>query len=124
MNFIRVEKVDAYFDSETNEFLILDDKKETRVEKDNFHREYKSIVDNMTFSEALHLLKSGYNITRKRWDNDHLYLVVMHSPRPIEFLDGLMAHDSYIAIRTKQNTLSPYQPSNDDLMADDWVIIT
>jgi len=122
MNFITTKQVDAFFDGEANEFLILNGDKEERIKKDNFLREYKSIIDNMSFSEALHLLKKGYNIARKEWDEAE-YLVVMHSPNPIEFNGGKIAHDSYIAQKTKLNILTPYQPPNRDIMADDWVIL-
>jgi len=123
MNFITTSQVDAFFDSETDEFILFGpNETETRIKKDSFTRDYHSTIDNMTFSEALFLLKKGYNVGRKKWDGEE-YLVVMHSPQPIQFADKLIAHESYIAIKTARNTLTPYQPSNSDLMGEDWVIL-
>jgi hypothetical protein len=122
MNFIRVESVTAFFDGEKDEFVTITVDKEERKSKDNFLREYKSMIDNMSFSEALHLLKKGYNIARKEWNGEE-YLVMMHSPRPIEFNGGHIAHDSYVAQKTIRNTLIPYQYGSRDVLADDWIIL-
>jgi len=123
MNFITTTQVDAFFDTVTDEFIIFNpDRTEKRIKKDSFNRDYHSMIDNMNFSEALFLLKKGYNIGRKKWEG-HEYLVIMHSPKPIHFAEKLIAHESYLAIKTARNTLTPYQPSNSDLMAEDWVIL-
>lgn len=88
----------------------------------------------MTFSKALKKLKKGKFLTRHFWFdiNTFVYLV----PKSLftadsrlgitdAFIGGPVVYEDYLAI--KKTTLeagSPWTPSSQDLLADDWCVVT
>lgn len=72
----------------------------------------------MNFSEALEVLKAKQRVRRTGWNGSGMYLAVCEGGG---FRDGYRTQD-FIYIKTAQDTISPWQPSNGDLFANDWEI--
>ncbi|UQS81711.1 DUF2829 domain-containing protein [Bombilactobacillus folatiphilus] len=73
----------------------------------------------MTFEEALILLKQGKHLIRQGWDGSEEYIFLvqnaMYQSEPI---------NPYFLIRTQEvPALSVFQPTDCDLLADDWKIV-
>jgi len=76
----------------------------------------------MNFGEALEQLKAGHKVQRVGWNGAGMHLA-------IQFCDehSKMTHSYFIIItipECKEGTrLLPWQPSQVDLLADDWNIV-
>jgi len=82
----------------------------------------------MDFGAALTVLKAGGRVTRAAWDGGaFLYLVsgstfqVSRPPLLGIYGEGTqIRYRPHIDIRASDGTCSPWQPSQDALMAEDW----
>lgn len=84
----------------------------------------------MNFSEALKAVKSGSKIARSGWNAQSQY--VYHVPAAeyaaqtdiakAEFGD-MVPYNAYLAIKTVQNTVAPWLPSQTDVLANDWKVL-
>lgn len=69
------------------------------------------------FSEALSEMKEGEHVTRKAW-------LVQGANGHIELVEENDIHDSFIAYYDNDtNKYVPYVLTNDDLLAEDWLLI-
>ena len=94
----------------------------------------------MNFSQALHELKHGKKITRLAWSNDEWLYLVPENKYPAQTFAAknywrgksetvklesgevvpLVPYGAYIAIKTCQQNVIPWTPSQADIMANDW----
>lgn len=89
-------------------------------------------VDSVDFGEVINLLKSGLAVRRKCWSgNKFLYYVPMASyqamtdiAKSIADKDGKVLYKEYIAIRCKDGDVGFYTPTQCDVLADDWEVVT
>lgn len=87
----------------------------------------------MTFDEALIAVKRGKRITRQGWNGKKMF--VFHVPArdvpatDYPALDGvfpagtMVGHNTYLAMKTVDNTIVPWLISQTDALADDWAIV-
>jgi len=100
--------------------------------KDNFQPPEEEVKGN--FSYALNAVRAGKSAYRECWVflNMITYCIYLVPANKYEVQteqaksfaeNGLMNYNAYIAFRNSDNSISMYQPSNDDLLADDWIVI-
>lgn len=86
----------------------------------------------MNFSEALEELKKGNAISRKIWIKDDMYIFLIGTDMSEEgiggwtFTNGVNDNktiQSFIAIRTNDWNVYPWNPSSIDLLSEDWVVV-
>lgn len=87
--------------------------------KDVFEQAYKppKLNSNLTFGEALELLKSGVRVARSGWNGKDMWLKLLH---PTEYV--LMTLP-YIYMKTATNDLVPWLASQTDMLAEDWLVL-
>jgi hypothetical protein len=68
----------------------------------------------LSFSQALELLKHGYKVRRAGWNGPDQWLELQ---RPDEHSKMTLP---YIYIKTQQDDLVPWLASQSDLLSDDW----
>ena len=78
---------------------------------------------NFSFSVALDFLKNGEKITRKGWNGNGMWLMLIpkshwETTRGLEMLDGL----PWVGMKTVDDKFVPWLPSQTDLFANDWMI--
>ena len=84
-----------------------------------------------SFSEAICYLKKGLRVARNGWNGKGMFLYYVPEgvyPARMEaikghFKDDAVPYNSYIAMKTAQDTVSPWVASQTDLLAEDWVIV-
>lgn len=79
---------------------------------------------------AVSLLKSGIRIARKAWDKGVFiyYIPSGRYPARVEAIKGIYQNDEvpyneYIAIKNSNNRISPWNPTTDDILAEDYYVI-
>ena len=78
-----------------------------------------------SFGEAVKYLKRGYKVTRKGWNGKGMYL--FKSPKMgcqmYEKYTGKEINDlqEFIALKTVDDTLVPWLPSQTDVLSEDWI---
>lgn len=83
----------------------------------------------MDFGDAIKGLKAGKaKVAREGWNGKGMFLALIdpylnkhYSITEKDDIDGTLL--SYIALKTVQNGLIPWQPSQADMLADDWVFL-
>jgi hypothetical protein len=93
--------------------------------KDVFEKAYHH-SGNLTFGDAIHYLKLGSKVARKGWNGKGMFLFL--SPKPwIEAIEEIKwtdyKIDSFICMKTAQDTIVPWLASQSDMLAEDWVIV-
>ena len=87
------------------------DNKYYAYDNKTFNDMYTKIDSNATFSEAIDAVKSGYNVKRDNWgDGRYVTLMVIHDT-------------PCIILRYSNGTFSAWSPKDEDMFADDWIII-
>lgn len=85
----------------------------------------------MDFSKALLMLKQGHKIARKN-NEDYWFineLIAVHSVKLIEGTNNVQSNLSYVIPKVIVAKLkgdkgfAPVQPTHEDILADDWVVI-
>ena len=78
-----------------------------------------------SFGEAVKYLKRGYKVTRKGWNGKGMYL--FKSPKMgcqmYEKYTGKEINDlqEFIVMKTVDDTLVPWLPSQTDVLTEDWI---
>lgn len=122
--------------------------KPTTVEEDGYLVEYKdgykswspkSVFDNayhevgsVNFGGAIALLKAGHAVKRKSWSGSKfLYYIPSASyPAMTDVAKSIMneerkvSYKEYIAIRCKDGDVGFYTPTQWDVLANDWELVT
>lgn len=83
------------------------------------------------FGEALEALKQGKRVAREGWNGKGMFLyyvsqgrypVKMDAAKEIADEEGMVAYGAYIAIKSVSGVIYVWNPSQQDLFAEDWVI--
>ncbi len=84
----------------------------------------------MKFGKALELLEKGSKISREGWNGRGMFLYYVPEdsyPARTEVakkeFGELVKYQSYIAMKTAQNTVVPWLASQSDVLAYDWCVI-
>ena len=83
----------------------------------------------MDFSQALKMLKEGHTISREDWRDSKMFLYLVPESTYSSFTDVAkkefgekVQYGAYIAIKTHQHYVVPWQPTNTDILASDWKV--
>ncbi len=91
-------------------------------------------MSTLSFSVALHLLKSGKQVAREGWNGKGMWLTLspggtvpfdkFWAPRNREFAERQPNKEAvvrpYITMKTATNDIVPWVASQTDLLAEDW----
>lgn len=91
--------------------------------KDVFDRAYRSFDGGMTFGNAIELMKMGFKVTRKGWNEGMLLFLVNGSDlkSKIGMYEDL---EDIIVMRTEpKNVVLGWIASQADMLADDWIVV-
>jgi hypothetical protein len=100
--------------------------------KEVFDKSYRKIENGeVSFSQAVELLKKGKAVSRKGWNgkNMFLYLVPADSYVPQTgvakdvWKNKKVPYGAYIAMKTAQGNVVPWLASQTDLLSDDWGVV-
>lgn len=77
-------------------------------------------------------IKNGKKVRRERWSGDKFLYYVPSASYPamtdiaksIADKDGKVLYKEYIAIRCKDGDIEFYTPTQRDVLADDWEVVT
>lgn len=92
--------------------------------KDVFERAYHS-TDCMVFGEAMMFANAGKCVTRADW-NDKGVWVGLHCEGGVfvrEACGTELQYSNYLILKTKDNCLVPWVPSQADMQAKDWMVV-
>ena len=86
----------------------------------------------MKIQEMIGAIKHGKKVKRECWSGDKFLYYVSSASYPamtniaksIADKDGKVLYKEYIAIRCKDGDVGFYTPTQYDILADDWEIIT
>ena len=99
--------------------------------KEQADRAYRE-VSGINFGMAMEAVKKGYAVARKGWNGVDLFVYYVPAGKYPAHTgiakahfgsDALVPYNSYLAIKTSNNTVSPWAPSANDSVADDWFIV-
>lgn len=85
----------------------------------------------VTFSKALDAVKNGVRCRRLNWHSDDMFIflvqgskfVVNRAPLLGLFPEGTeINYHGHIDMRTSDNTIVPWTPTQEDILANDWII--
>ena len=99
--------------------------------KSVFEEAYRE-VGSVNFGGAIDLLKAGLAVRRKSWSGGKFLYYVPSASYPamtdiaksIADKDGKVLYKEYIAIRCKDGDVGFYTPTQCDVLADDWKLVT
>lgn len=106
-----------------------DDRYPQFMTKDEFEKLCRS-TENMTFGDALEVVKQGERVARKGWNGKNMYVFLAHeadfvTDADISAFDQLEVevHDMLV-MKTAQDTFQPgWLASQTDMLAEDWYIV-
>ena len=81
---------------------------------------------NMTFGEALEVLKQGGRVQRAGWNTRGMWVVLIRAEGPVPSPGDNQERiiDACLAMRTAKNTLQPgWLASQADMLAEDWQVL-
>jgi len=94
-----------------------------------FERAYRPTT-NMTFGDALVMLKDGKRVSRAGWNGKGMfvYLVPANSyPAQTDVardcFGEMVPYNPYMAIKNVDDTVSTWVPSVNDALAEDWAVV-
>lgn len=74
----------------------------------------------MSFSQALEEIKKGNKVCRSGWNGKNMFLLLMG--KGVIGYSGNYSLLPFIAIKDVQGNLNPWQPSQTDMLSEDWEI--
>lgn len=79
----------------------------------------------MTFSTALELLKKGAKVARAGWNGKGMWIVLIHPGNAVHISSaGSYDMQPCIGMKTADNKMQPgWLCSQNDMLADDWVLV-
>jgi hypothetical protein len=82
----------------------------------------KNMKDNLDFGVALYRLKQGAKVVRAGWDGKDQYVTLLRAGNAMH--QGFDMQDC-LALKNTQNNMQPgWTPSQGDLLAEDWLIVS
>lgn len=95
-----------------------------------FDQAYRAI-DNLPFSMAMEALQTGMVVCRAGWNGKGMFLYKVPAgkyqaqhPAARATFGNDVPYGPYIALKTAQDNVMPWQPSNGDMLANDWEIVS
>lgn len=82
----------------------------------------------MTFGEAVEELKLGKQITRAGWNGKGMFLFYVGSAewtvheKLLPLVEGMVGQ-SWIAMKTAQEMITPWAPVQSDVLSNDWSVV-
>lgn len=116
-------------------YLVLyPDGYESWSPKDVFEESYRREGE-MNFGHALEILNRGGAVARTGWNGSGMFLYLVPAPatgypaqtgvaKAFFGEEALVPYTAYVAIKSVNGTVSPWAPSQTDMLADDWTIIS
>lgn len=103
--------------------------------KEQFDNAYRPI-SNMTFGDAIVMLKAGHRVARASWNGKGMWLALTQGQavpaekfwnehnRNFASLNGGSAEvQPYITMKTAQNKIVPWLASQSDMLDTDWTVV-
>jgi hypothetical protein len=93
--------------------------------KEQFENAYQASGE-MSFGHAVELMKKGHKVARSGWNGKGMYLVLILPHEysvenfPLEEAEDL---DAFVALRTATKSLIPWNCSQADALANDWLLV-
>ena len=87
----------------------------------------------MTFGEAIEALKAGHKVAREGWNEKDVFLFLVpgstfkvnRPPLMGIYPEGTeITYQPHIDMKTAQDTVVPWAPTQSDVLAEDWDIVT
>lgn len=85
----------------------------------------------MNFSEALTRMKEGLRLQREGWNGKGMFTYVVPAASypaqrgPAQEWAGekaMIPYGAYVAIKSPNGEVNPWVPSQQDMMAEDWIV--
>lgn len=73
------------------------------------------MIENLTFGEALSIMKKGGKVKRIRWKTRYIYISQYKDFEPT------LGFNKFIVQADEE--FVPYTPNHDDLLSEDWVLL-
>lgn len=89
-------------------------------------------ANRLSFSQALHLIKSGRRVTRQGWNGKGMFLFLVpgstfkvnRPPLLGIYPEGTeINYQAHIDMKTADGTIVPWVASQSDLLGEDWVLL-
>lgn len=98
--------------------------------KNVFEKAYR-VDGKLTFGDALLAVRSGKRVWRKGWKEQYIYYVPPgkypanrnSNNTMVEDFPGGVPYTAYIAMKTYDGEVTPWVPTQEDMLAKDWSII-
>ncbi len=99
--------------------------------KDVFERAYR-LSSGLTFGDALQALKAGKRVARVGWNGKGMFVYYVRaaaylaqSAAAIEYFgeNAYVPYAPYLALKGVDERVSPWVPSINDVLAEDWVVL-
>ena len=72
----------------------------------------------LNFSKALDQMKAGHRVTRKTWESRGLWVAIQ---RP-DVMSKMT--EPYIFMKRLDNSMVPWTPTQSDILAEDWRVVS
>ena len=82
-------------------------------------------MEGRDFGWALLALKQGQRVAREGWNGKGQWVMLTITPptTSIEVAGERYAFAPYVQLKNAQGEIVPWQPSQGDMLADDWMIV-
>lgn len=119
-------------DEDMGYIVVYADGYKSWTPSDPFEAGYTELGSALTFSEALESLKMGLSVSRAGWNGNDMFVFLVKGSEfevnrePLLSVLGEGTRVSYrphIDIRTADGSISVWQPSMGDVMANDWSVV-
>ncbi len=84
--------------------------------------EKEEVLFETDFGEALKHLKNGGKAARHRWAENGMWIRLVEPEGTSDFDYG-MVNSPYLELKTMAETLIPWVASQEDLLAEDWMLL-
>lgn len=75
------------------------------------------------FGWAIKQMHNGLRVCRVGWNGKGMYLfIVANWARPVDALTDHLPNMPFIAMKSAQDTISPWTPTQNDMLCIDWII--
>lgn len=82
----------------------------------------RSDILNLTFGEALILMKKGSKVARKGWNGKDMFAIYKEEGKYV--YKGLVyGKRPHFLLKTAQNDIAVWNPSTSDILGEDWQIV-
>jgi len=99
--------------------------------KETFEKAYR-LDENLTFGDAVHLMKSGHKMSRAGWNGKSMFVFLVQGstfkvnrpPLNQFYCEGTeVTYQPHIDMKTVDGTIVPWLASQTDILAEDWGVV-